>query len=394
MTSEPTADDGGLLSRAAVIATAMMFGLTYSLSAALIALDLSRQNLSDLTIGANAAMHALGVLAMAVLLPRSVARLGIRRLVILALAGAAVLLALFPATPIWIWFPLRILLGAASETLFVLSETWTNSLSSEGTRARAMAVYTAALSSGFALGPLMLSLLGSGGALPYLAGAGVAAAAALLVASPRIRAPEFERPSREGPLHFIRLAPVAIGAIVLNAAIETAGLSFLAIYATKLGWSETGATSLMSCMMIGAILLQLPIGWLGDKMDRLTLVIGLAVCAALGALVWPVALMSEVATYALLFVWGGAFVGVYTIMLAIVGSRFQGSELVGIYAAMGLMWGVGALAGPVLAGAAMELTRHGLAFFAAGACLAFAATAMRHRTVEGRPDGTQPGTGA
>lgn len=379
---------GGLLSRAAVIATAMMFGLTYSLSAALIALDLSRQNLSDLAIGANAAMHALGVLAMAVLLPRIVTRLGARRLVILALLGSAVLLALFPVTPVWLWFPLRILLGAASETLFVMSETWTNSLSNEATRARAMAVYTAALSSGFALGPLTLSLLGSGGALPYLAGAGVAAAGALLVASPRVQAPEFEEPSHEGPLHFIRLAPVAIGAIMLNAAIETAGLSFLAIYATKLGWSETGATSLMSCMMIGAILLQLPIGWLGDKMDRLTLVIGLAGCSALGALVWPFALMNEIATYVLLFIWGGAFVGVYTIMLAVVGSRFQGAELVGIYAAMGLMWGVGALAGPMLAGAAMDLTRHGLAFFAAAACLLFAASALRERVAAARGTGT------
>lgn len=377
--ASPLPARGLLLSRAAVIATAMMFGLTYSLSAALIALDLSRRNLDDLTIGANAAMHALGVLMMAVLLPRIVARAGIRRLVVLALVGAAVLLMAFPATPVWLWFPLRILLGAASETLFVLSETWTNSLSTESTRARAMAVYTAALSVGFALGPLMLSLLGSATALPYFVGAGVALLAALFVASPAVTAPAFDRPSRESPLYFIRLAPVAIAAIVLNAAIETAGLSFLAIYAGNLGWSDSGATSLMSCMMIGAILLQLPIGWLGDKMDRRTLVTMLAAGAAAGALAWPFALASEIATYGLLFVWGGAFVGIYTIMLAIVGSRFQGADLVGIYAVMGLMWGVGALLGPVLAGLAMELSVHGLAFFAAAACLAFTASAVLSR---------------
>jgi hypothetical protein len=37
-------------------------------------------------------------------------------------------------------------------------------------------------------------------------------------------------------------------------------------------------------------------------------------------------------------------------MMAIVGSSFAGAELVGIYAVMGLVWGVGALLGPALAG--------------------------------------------
>ncbi|RJF79156.1 MFS transporter [Azospirillum cavernae] len=381
MTEQNSADmvTGNLLSRGAVIATAMMFGLTYSLSAALIALDLAKLNMDEALIGVNAAMHALGVLVMAFLLPRIVARVGIRRLVILALILSAATLALFPVTPVWLWFPLRILLGAASEVMFVLSETWTNSLSTEATRARAMAAYTAALSVGFAAGPLILSSVGTTGATPFLIGSAVALTAALFVASPRVTAPAFDHPAKETPLYFMRLAPVAIGAITLNAAIETAGLSFLALYAVSLGWNEVGATRLMSCMMVGAILLQLPIGWLGDRMDRMRLVSGLALAAGLGALVWPLALTSEIATYALLFVWGGAFVGVYTIMLAVVGSRFQGSDLIGIYAAMGLMWGVGALVGPVLAGLAMDLVPHGLAFFAAAACFAFAASSVASR---------------
>ncbi|MFX8601221.1 hypothetical protein ABTL95_20365, partial [Acinetobacter baumannii] len=84
------------------------------------------------TIGANAAMHAIGVLAMAAVLPRLATRYGIRPLIVAALAVAAIVLAAFPAMPaIWLWFPLRLLLGAASELLFVLSETWINHLSDE-----------------------------------------------------------------------------------------------------------------------------------------------------------------------------------------------------------------------------------------------------------------------
>jgi len=169
-----------LIARMAIIAVAMVFGLTYSLSAALIALDLAELGLSEAVIGANAAMHAVGVLAMAFLLPRIAAFFGLRRSVIGALLIAAALLCLFPLLPfVALWFVLRILLGAASEALFVLSETWLNAVSSEESRARTMAAYTAALSVGFALGPLILSMVGSDGFAPYGVGAVLAAGAAV-----------------------------------------------------------------------------------------------------------------------------------------------------------------------------------------------------------------------
>lgn len=376
MTSTGSNSGSALFARAAVIAAAMIFGLTYSLSAALLALDLSERGYSDGFIGANAAMHAVGVLAMAFMLPRLVGRIGARRLVLAALAIAAVVLVLFPAMPaIWLWLPLRIVLGAASETLFVMSETWLNSLSTDDTRARAMAAYTAALSLGFALGPLLLSLIGLGW-LPYWIGALFALAAAGCLAMPGIAEPRFDKAGHGNPFSVIAMAPIAMAATVLHASVESSGLSFLALYAQALGWGESEATQLMSCMMVGAILLQLPIGWLGDIIDRRKLIIALAALAATGALVWPLALRSPWTTYPLLFVWGGVFVGIYTIMLTIVGSRFTGSRLVGIYAAMGLMWGVGALIGPLGAGAAMQASTHGLPLFVAFACFCFMLAAL------------------
>lgn len=370
-------------SRAAVIAAATIFGLTYGLSAPLIALALSKRGLGETLIGLNAAMYALGVLAVAALLPGLAARWGARRVIVVALATVALVLPMFPYAPwLWLWFPLRFAMGAASEGVFVMSEAWINQLSDERSRARSIAVYTAALSLGFALGPIILAAVGSDGALAYLIGGVLALLALALILHPRVGAPRFEHaPASAGMLSMLRLVPVALAATVLNASLETAGLSFLPLYAMRLGWSEHASTMLITSLMIGAIVLQLPIGWLGDRFDRRRLVLLFALLSSAGALLWPFVFDHPWLAYPLVFLWGGVFVGIYTLMMTIVGSRHTGSRLIGIYAVMSVAWGVGALIGPSLTGGVMELLPHGLPIFAGAACALFALYAWRSRAV-------------
>ncbi|MET0580674.1 MAG: MFS transporter, partial [Pseudoxanthomonas sp.] len=172
-------------SQAAVIAAATIFGLTYGLGAPLISLALSKRGLGETMIGLNAAMYALGVLAVAALLPRLAARWGARKVIVGSLLMVAVVLPLFPLAPwLWLWFPLRFAMGLASEGVFVMSEAWVNQLSDEKSRARSIAIYTASLSLGFALGPLILSVTGSEGALPYFIGGALALAAMAMILRP------------------------------------------------------------------------------------------------------------------------------------------------------------------------------------------------------------------
>ncbi|WP_198651528.1 MFS transporter [Dyella sp. C11] len=370
-----------LWSTAAVIAAATIFGLSYSLSAPLIAMSLSDRGHSGTYIGINAAMHALGVLLIAPVMPALAARFGARSLAAAALVVTAVILAAFTLVrdETW-WFPLRIVLGMAAETLFVISETWTNVLSTEQARGRTMAVYTAALSLGMVIGPALLSVLGvNAGA--YLAGAVIALGAVVLVLPPWVVAPARTEPEKAQPLRYMRLAPIAIATTVLNAGVETAGLSFISLYATQLGWTEARAMQLISVLMFGAIVLQLPIGWLADKMDKRRLVLALASISAVTALFWPFALRETWLAFSVVFVWGGLFVGIYTVMLAMVGSRFQGNDLVGVYAVMGLAWGVGALVGPALAGVAMGANAlFGLPGVIALGCAVFAGFLAKSRS--------------
>jgi len=180
------------------------------------------------------------------------------------------------------------------------------------------------------------------------------------------------------------MAPLAMAATALNAALEAAGLNLLVVYAMQMGWSEQAATELLAALMVGAIVLQLPVGWLADKYDRHKLLLGCAALSTVGALLWPLALNVPFLAWLLMFFWGGVFVAIYTLIITQVGSRFTGVHLAGVYAAMSIMWGVGALIGPSLGGIAMSAFTHGLPYLAALLCGLFFLWALWvHKTENG-----------
>ena len=365
---------------ATVIAVAAIFGLTYGLVAPMVAHDLHARGCSERLIGLNAAMHAVGVLLIAGWLPRLAVACGTRQLMLAALILAAGLLSAFALTSaIWAWFVLRFGLGVAAEVLFVCSETWINQLSNDGNRGRIMAIYTASLALGFAGGPIILSMSGTGGT-SFLIGAAIAVVAGIPLLHPRMIAPVVIPAAIRRPLATLRLAPVALSTAFLNAGVETAGLSFIALYATNMQWSEAAGMRLISTLLVGAILMQVPIGWLADRMDRRRLVIILAALSTAGALVWPLLFSMPWLAFAVVFLWGGVFVGIYAVTLAMVGDRFAGGDLVAIYAALSIAWGIGALFGPSLIGLAMEASPYyGLPAGIAASCAAFTVFAAWRR---------------
>lgn len=363
-----------LLALLPVHAAAAIFGLAYGLSAPLIALALHARGISESVIGANAAMYALGVLLVAPVLPRGIRRMGSWPLLALGLGLVALTLPAFWLLP-WIgaWFVLRLVLGAASETVLVLTETWVSAASDEPRRATNIAVYTASLSLGFAVGPAILSMLGSHAWMAYALGGVLPLLALGVLVIGRIRPPVVtDHADPRSLLALAASAPLAMAGTALNAALEAAGLSLLPIYAVQQGWSPASGTLLISTLMLGAILLQLPIGWLGDRVPRRPLILCLSLLSAAGACLWPWAIATPVLAYALLFVWGGVFVGIYTLIITEVGTHYRGSELVAVYGAMSVAWGTGALVGPLGAGLALELSPHGLPWFAAACCTLFA----------------------
>jgi MFS family permease len=131
-------------------------------------------------------------------------------------------------------------------------------------------------------------------------------------------------------------------------------LTFLPLYGIEQGLTEGQALYLIVLMGIGGMLGQLPIGWLADHMDRLTLASLNILFVAVAAIAIPTVITIPAWNLVFMLFLGAAATGVYTIGLVMIGERFKGADLAAASALFGLLFGAGSILGPPVGGVAME----------------------------------------
>lgn len=357
----PAARRRGLL---AAISSISVVGIAMGITYPLLSLLLEARGVSATLNGLNGAMPAIAILLFSPFVPAFARRFGVRRSLLLFLAteaGAVLCLKLFD--DLWLWFPIRFVLGVSAAGLFIVSETWINQAAPDAIRGRVMAIYNMVLSGAFAVGPLIIAGIGIFGWPPFLIAifAIVAAGVPLMFASGT--APDFAGPkSRFNAFGFVRVAPSLVAAVFVFAVIESAASGLLPVYGVRNGFSTESAATLITVTIVGTIAFQLPVGWLADKMDRYGVMWMCGVVTLLCSLALPFTVDRTWLLWLDLLLLGGLGGGIYTVALTILGERFKGAELMTANAAFGLMWGVGLAIGPTLAGAAMDVwDPHGFA---------------------------------
>jgi MFS family permease len=341
---------------AAAISSIAMFGLVVGEASPLLSLLLERNGTDPALTGLNAAATFLGVMVGPLLVPAGVRVLGVRDFLLI---GYALDLAIFPLLKLFdafaAWLVLRVLLGLIGSSMFTASEAWINLLASGARRGRVIGVYAASLAAGFGIGPLLLSLTGIAGWPPFIAAMTLIALALVPLLSVPERARRFGYQRGAAPWRMVARAPFILFAVAVFGLYEAGLMALLPIWGVRLGFDASRAAATVSAVNVGSIAVQPLLGWLSDKVPRLAV---LRLCGAVGllgaGLVIAAARLGP-AVYAVLFVWGGIASGIYPVALGMAGERFQGGELVGINAAIIVAYGLGALVGPTLGGAAMDL---------------------------------------
>ncbi len=355
VTSKPSLSPGQRRGILAAFSCVFVMTVGLGLTLPLLPILMERMGASTTLIGLNTAMGGLALFVTAPLVPWAMRLAGGRRFMIGCFIVSAVSLAIFPFVPdIAVWFVLRFVLNAGLQGLFVGSEIWINQLAPETHRGRIIGFYGAIATAGFAIGPLLLGLLGTEGMAPFMAAAGLMIAGFIPVLAGRsLRAPESHDGTR-GVWLALLAVPLLHLAGLIHASAELGISSFLPLFALDQGLSEERAIILLTAFGFGNVLLQIPIGYLADRINRQTM---LAACALVASAC--VALLPWAESYGAMLVValiaGGSIVGIYTLGLTMIGSRFPGAAAATGNAAFALAYAVGSMAGPLATGGAMDV---------------------------------------
>ncbi|HUI63134.1 MAG TPA: MFS transporter, partial [Steroidobacteraceae bacterium] len=312
----------------AVVCSTLGVGLVFGFQPPLLALVLTRIGASSLAVGAVTSVSTIAVIVLGTAYPRVIARIGLRRSVLAGTAIAVVILLAMPAMEtVPAWTALRFVNGCALGLAWIASEVWLNALATDESRGRVMAFYAVAFAAGVMAGPVLLEFTGTTGWLPFIVGAvslAVTAVPLLFIHDPPASADSYHR-ARLVPL--MRTAPIVMLAALIAGLVESADVSLLPVYGLHQGLDDRAALLLVTVFLAGNIVLQLPIGYLADRLGR-RLVLGLcAAVSAVGPLLLPVSMRAPWALWPLLLVWGGMMYAFYTQGIAMLGESFPPREL-------------------------------------------------------------------
>ena len=340
-----------------VILSSLAVGIILTGLAPLLTLNLERAGVASSWIGVMGATPAFAVICMSAAIPLIIKRLGAGQSMAVAIVLASAVLLLFPLfDPGPWWFVLRFVMALGVGITLVVGQTWAIALSTPQLRGTVMSLTITAISLGFAVGPLLVGWLGSEGALPFIVIAAIMAASVVAVPlAMRNGAPGLRGHATMRLRAAFRRAPHVMVSILLVGFIWITLMAFLPVYAVRSGLAEDNAVFLLTCFAGGNVVFQYPIGRLLDRWDAKRFLVICSLAQFLGVIGMVLTIHSGVLVWAVLTLWGGFLAGSYTAAMTMIGRVFQTAELSGANAAASLVLEVGGLAGPLLAGFAIQI---------------------------------------
>jgi len=299
--------------------------------------------------------YFLGFLSGARLTPLMIQRVGhVRVFAALGSFMSAGLIALPLLTEPWAWTALRIIVGFCMSGIYVAAESWLNASATNETRGKVLSAYMIAQTLGI-IGAQGLLTLGDAATSTLFIGASILVSislAPILLSATPVPAVEVAQPM---PLRRLFVgSPLGTVGIFLLGSVYATQSGMGAVFGSQIGLTANQIALFIAMLFAGALVLQYPIGWLSDRMDRRILIFGLALLGAASCLLgwitggglWP--LMTAA------FFAGGVTTPLYALLLAYTNDSLSAADMPAASGGLVFTFGLGAIAGPLVAGWAMQ----------------------------------------
>ena len=314
----------------------------------------SIEGFSTFQLSLIASAYFVGFLGGSRFAPVFIAKVGhVRVFAALGSLISATLISYPMLTDPYAWMALRVILGFSLSGVYVTAESWLNDASTNETRGQALSTYVLMQMFGLVAAQAILSAGDPSGWLLFVIPSvlvSLSFAPILLSVQPT---PAFDATRPMSLMQLYRASPFGVVGMCLMGGVFSGQFAMGSVYATEVGLTLGQLSAFISSIFIGAIVLQYPIGWISDRMDRRVLIV---VCAALAGLV-SLAAFAFPGSYAVILAVGALSGGLsqplYALLIAYTNDYLQPEEMPAASGGLLFVNGLGAIAGPPLIGVAM-----------------------------------------
>ncbi len=254
---------------------------------------------------------------------------------LVALSNAAVGAGAYPL----LWIAARTLYGLAICGLFVVAQSWLNDVIGNAIRGRVMAIFYVAYVAGLGIGYYTLAFVNIASAEAALICIAFTALSILPVGMTRLRQPPPPQAASVAIRHAWRISPVGVAGMLAVGGLSMSITGFAPIHATAKGYSQQDVALLLSAMPLGTLLLQIPFGWISDRIDRRYILVAASALVVVSGLL---AVGFDGRALAILIViyvfWDGASESIYSLASAHASDRAGKNDLVALSSSLLFAW--------------------------------------------------------
>lgn len=319
----------------------------------------SQEGFSSFSLGLLGTGWAFGYILGCLVMPRTVSRVGHIRAfsAMTSLAVMSVLASLLIIEP-WAWIPLRGIAGFAFAGAAMIVESWLNERSEASSRGRMFGLYTMVNLAATTLGQMSLTL-GDPSTHFFFVLAAIFYSLALLPSGLYATHAPLPLISASLELNVLwRNSPVAVASVILIGIANSAFGTLGAVYADQIGLDVTAIALFMSVAILAGAASQVPIGYFSDHTpDRRLVLVAIAVLALVVDIFLIVAQPSATShVLAASAALGATIYAMYPVVVAHANDHAPPNNFLKTSGGLLLLFGIGSIAGPLLAGVVMSFT--------------------------------------
>lgn len=309
------------------------------------------------SIGAVLSLYYVGMLIGAVYSKNLIKRAGHVRMFTgcVALSAMSILICSLFLDPVF-WGVMRIVIGFCNACALTAMESWLGDSSDIKTRGKVLATYNAVVLAGLFGGQFFMNIANPIDTTLFVVAGILLCAATIPIGLSAKSGPVLGEvdPMPLRKLYYI--SPLGIVSCLISGLIYSALFNLLPVFAGQNDINEFDLSIYMGVAIFGAFLLQFPVGYLSDRYDRRTVLLGLLFVSALSGL--AVVALARWQYFPAMFVATGVTCGIvaciYPLSIAEAFDRLKQSEMVAAMGSMILAFSFGGALGPISASFVMS----------------------------------------